>query len=384
MYTDSYPQAEADSGNIGGTLSHEYHYPSPSGEDNILLCSSCTYTSNEEAARARAPSTSLTIEDPADIAVFHGITHDRKTLLNIFYPKNHTRDEEKPSNGVNVHKIKSLIPEFDPSVGASALNLYIESFSEYSVDSENGTYSQIINLFDLRLPRSVTEASFSNHSDQPIFREFIADKRIPTTSMVSDPATDLPLNLLKIRAGDRCPKCEEGSLTVTSAVELGHTFHLGTRYSGPLKAVVTNEKGEWNPIVMGCYGIGISRMISAVADGYKDENGLCWPRVVAPFEAIVVYKDVTMRMDAEEAYDVLSSRGLEGGEGVDTLLDDRERDLVWKMKDADLIGYPIMVVLGRAWAKEKMVEVQVKKTKQKVEVGLSDLKEVVEGFLKDL
>lgn len=245
-------------------------------------------------------------------------------------------------------------------------------------------YSQIINLFDLRLPRSVTEASFSNHSDQPIFREFIADKRIPTTSIVSDPVTGAPLNLLKTKAGDGCPRCEGGTLAVTGAVELGHTFHLGTRYSEPLKAVVTNENQEWCPMVMGCHGIGVSRMISAVAEGCRDSNGLCWPRVVAPFEAVVVYKDAAMKADAEEVYDLLSSSGLEMQEGVDTLLDDRERDFVWKLKDADLIGYPVMIVLGKAWAKKRVAEVQVRKTRQKVEVGMGELKETVQGFLKDL
>ncbi|KAL0635003.1 hypothetical protein Q9L58_006032 [Maublancomyces gigas] len=374
-----YIVAEADSGKMGGSLSHEYHYPSASGEDTILSCTACSHTFNEEAACAMP----LVIQDPADTAVFHGITHDRKTLLNVFYPKPHDSGENEIH--VNVHKIKAIIPDFDPSVGASALELYFANFSEYKDGkSEIGTYSQIINLFDLRLPRSVTESSFSNHSDQPIFPDFIMDKRIPTTSIVSDPATDVPLNLLKIKAGDACPKCEAGRLTMTSAVELGHTFHLGTRYSEPLKAVVANEKREWTPVEMGCHGIGLSRMISAVAEGYRDENGLCWPRVAAPFEVVVTYKGAAMEADAEEVYDILSSRGLEGADGVDVLLDDRQRDLVWKMKDADLVGYPVMVVLGRGWSSSKKVEVQVRKTRQKVEVSLGELKAVVEGFLKDL
>lgn len=371
---------------MGGTLSHEYHYASLTGEDNIISCTHCDYTSNEEAARSRVPFNPLVIQDPADIAVFHGITRDRKTLLNIFYPRNHYTEESgngKTVSEVNVHKIKAIVPDFDPSVGSSALDLYIEHFTEYKDNSKSGSYSQIINLFDLRLPRSVTEASFSNHSDQPMFREFIADKRIPTTSIDSDPATDAPLNLLKIKAGDGCPKCE-GSLSVTSAIELGHTFHLGTRYSVPLKALVANEKKEWKPMEMGCHGIGVSRMISAVADGYRDDKGLCWPKVAAPFEAVVVYKDVAMKEDAESVYDILVSRGLKGKEVVDALLDDRERTMMWKMKDADLVGYPIMCVLGRGWTKDRVVEVQVRKTRAKVEVGLGDLKETVEGFLKDL
>lgn len=371
-----YIVAEADSGKMGGSLSHEYHYPSPLGEDTILSCAHCSHTFNEEAACAIP----LAIQDPANTAVFHGITHDRKTLLNVFYPKPHGGGGESETH-VNVHKIKAIIPDFDPSVGGSALELYVANFSEYKDGgSELGTYSQIINLFDLRLPQSVTEPSFSNHSDQPTFPEFIMDKRIPTTTIVSDPATDAPLNLLKIKAGDACPKCETGRLTVTNAVELGHTFHLGTRYSEPLKAVVANEKREWIPVEMGCHGIGLSRMISAVADGYRDGNGLCWPRAAAPFEAVVMCKDVTAAADAEEVYDVLSS----GADGVDTLLDDRARDLVWKMKDADLVGYPVMVVLGRGWGSSKTVEIQIRKTRQKAEVSLGELKAVVEGFLKDL
>ncbi|KAI5853086.1 prolyl-tRNA synthetase-like protein [Morchella snyderi] len=377
-----YLVAEADSGTIGGTLSHEYHYPSLSGEDTVFSCNECSYSANAEAARTRTPAPHPALEEPGNIAVFHGVSTDRATLINVFYPR------DAPAglpNEVNVAVVRGLVPTLDAGVGsAEALDMWRVCFREYSGDgggggADAGSYSQIVNLFDTRLPHSVTEASFSNHSDQPLFREFVADKRIPTTAVTRAPATGEPLNLLKLKEGEGCPACATGVLVGTGAVELGHTFHLGTRYSTPLRAVVTGADGAQVPMEMGCHGIGVSRMISAVAEGYRDDAGLCWPRVAAPFEVVVVAKDeaaVAAGGDAEGVYDGLA------GAGLDVLLDDREKDFVWCMKDAELVGYPVCVVLGRGW-KDGRVEVQVRSGRRRLEVGVAELRETVLGALEE-
>lgn len=369
-----YIVAEADSGTIGGTLSHEYHYPSLSGEDTVFTCNECTYSANAEAARTRTPTPHPALEEPGNIAVFHGVSTDRTTLINVFYPRS---TPAGTSNEVNTAVVRTLMPALDAGVGsAEALEMWRVCFHEYSDGAAAGSYSQIVNLFDTRLPHSVTEASFSNHSDQPLFREFVADKRIPTTAVTRQTATGEPLNLLKMKEGEGCPACETGVLVGTSAVELGHTFHLGTRYSEPLKAVVTDGEGRQAPMEMGCHGIGVSRMISAVAEGYRDDAGLCWPRVAAPFEVVVVGKDAAAVGDAEGVYDELA------GAGLDVLLDDREKDFVWKMKDAELVGYPVCVVLGRRW-KDGKVEVQVRSGRKKLEVGVAELRETVLSALEE-
>ncbi|KAI5810111.1 prolyl-tRNA synthetase 1 [Peziza echinospora] len=460
--------AEADSGTMGGNLSHEYHLPSPSGEDVVISCTSCKYSANEACAESRPvdPNKTPTVGDsePAfdpQLAVFHGITKDRKTLINVFYPKlrepatdpNQLKinDGEEPKqnrkqndvpNEVNPHRLLQLIPEYDPSV-QTPIELFHEHFVEYVPSTSPAPdpndpdspppppqFSQIVNVYDASLSAypdyNNYNTSFANHSQ--LSTQFFASKDIPTTTIdptdhtSPDDPTGKQLNLLKIKEGDLCPRCDSGSLTLTNAIELGHTFHLGTRYSVPLGAKVGShapeDEGKAVPMEMGCHGIGVSRMIPAIAETYRDGRGLMWPRVIAPFEVCIIgtsgegiediYDILTTRDEIDEEEDVLQaaesgsggggvgSGGAGGGGGgrrgrmIDAVLDDRGKSMVWKMMDADLIGYPVVLVLGRAWKDEKKrVEVQCRMKglvgKDKgllVEVG--DLKRVVGKLLDEL
>lgn len=151
-----------------------------------------------------------------------------------------------------------------------------------------------------------------------------------------------------------CPGCREGSLRLSQALELGHTFYLGTRYSKPLNLSIqlSNESQNLVPAQMGCYGIGVSRILGAVAEHKSDERGLCWPRAIAPFEVVIVpTSPVTAQVI--DFYDKLAHDGR-----LDVVLDDRQVGFGWKMKDADAIGYPVIVVLGRAWREGGCCEVQ--------------------------
>jgi prolyl-tRNA synthetase len=165
---------------------------------------------------------------------------------------------------------------------------------------------------------------------------------------------------------------------------VGHTFHLGTRYSEPLNAVIAlPDQNLSSPIQMGCHGIGVSRIIGAVAALLSDAKGLNWPRVIAPYEAIILTTPQTEEKDALEVYDAVY--GERGGGNVDLVLDDRTRvSLGWKLKDADLIGYPVVVVLGRRWKERREVEVQCRRLGVKKDVGLSELRTEVLGLLGQL
>jgi len=378
-----YLVAEADSGNMGGNLSHEYLYPSANGEDTIMSCTNCDYASNVEVARPRARTPANLLVDQSEIGIHHSITTDRKTLINTYYFKSskNALGNTEP-NEVNLHRIKDLVPDLDPGV-IQHLDLFQEYFTSFSPELGPTEYSQIINLFDSALPYSVTESSFSNHTDYAAASVFTADKRIPATSITKHPVTGEPLSLLKPRVDDPCPRCLEGKLKSTTAIEIGHTFHLGTRYTVPLGAAVFTDLQQRVPMQQGCHGIGVSRMIPAIAEALRDEKGLGWPRVVAPFEVCVISWPNSAG-DAENVYDVLAGRSFVDAKGLDVLLDDRERDLVWKMKDAELIGYPIFVVLGRSWQKERKVEVQAKKGNVRTEVPLEELRGVVDDILAQL
>ena len=382
-------KAEADSGNMGGSLSHEYHFPSVMGEDTVISCPNCGYCANEETARIASPKP---VSDLAasGIATFHGITKNRKTLLNIHYPRYTKATSDGVLNEVHAGKVKNIISDFDPSV-MNALDLWFNAFVGYAHLAEEVSYSRVINIFDARIPSSLYEDIPPNRFSKMIEKKSMEDFSIPTTLITpSNPEFGSSLNLLKIRDGDGCPKCGEGKLKTTGAIELGHTFHLGTRYTVPLRADILNEAGEWKPMVMGCHGIGVSRMIPAIAEGYSDHNGLCWPRVVAPYDVVLVSGSVKKnaavppKEDIEAVYDVLASKSLVGGTDVDVILDDRDKDIIWKLKDAVLVGYPIMCIMGKSWVNSKKVEIEVRKTKARLEVELGDLRTVIEGLLKEL
>ncbi|KAK4999542.1 hypothetical protein LTR16_006971, partial [Cryomyces antarcticus] len=170
-------------------------------------------------------------------------------------------------------------------------------------------------------------------------------------------------DVTRIQNGDLCPRCDTGILEVQKAVEVGHTFHLGTRYSKPLNAVVTDEGSQQTELVMGCHGIGISRLIGAVASVLSDGKGLNWPAAIAPFQVVIIpakgnegdavtvfdeFKESVQRPDSTHSEGLMIS--------LDPVLDDRRKELGWKLGDADLVGYPVIVVLGRTWKKERKAE----------------------------
>lgn len=375
-----YLVAEAASGNMGGRLSHEYLYPSPNGEDTILSCTSCSYTANSEVAVPRPSPPSQLQPSSSEIGLHHSITLDRKTLVNTYFlrtSKNALGTIEP--NEINLHRIKDLVPDLDPSV-LHPLDLFYANFTPYPAPEEDQKHSQIINLFDSALPYPLAESSFSNHTDHRSYSSFIADKRIPTTSISTYPATGSGLTLLKSRIDDSCPRCEEGHLKTTTAIELGHTFHLGTRYTVPLNAMVSTAGQTRVPMQQGCHGLGVSRMIAAIAEGHRDSKGLGWPAVVAPFEVCIITHFSERPDDVDTIYDSLTA-----GSARDVVVDDRERELVWKMKDADLVGYPVFLVLGREWKTDGLIEVQSRRAGvQSLSVKPEDLTRVVDELLETL
>jgi prolyl-tRNA synthetase len=452
-----YLVAEADSGNMGGTLSHEFHFTSAKGEDHVVSCSSCDYVANEELAETRLSTqsgsksddwkfqqsttvasddletsvevrTRHALESEADpfhieVATWTGITKDRLSLVNAFYPWKPLpyRPRSTTPNEINIHAIKSIVPGLDAGI-ENPIDLWRTSFQPFTQGDNvlvNKRYSKIINIFDSRLPPVFASSTFSNHADFPLSAHLPSylDKHIPTTSVTQHPTQASPLNLLRIRGGDLCPRCPEGQLKVQKTVELAHTFFLSNRYSKPLRASVavpTNylsdsdikpsdatrsgssqykSSGGGVELQMGCHGIGISRMIGAVADCLADDNGLNWPRVIAPFEVVVI-PNKGLEKDAVDVYDtlvtssglgepVLASSGVDQQAAhIDAILDDREKDLAWKLRDADLIGFPVIVVLGRAWRKDKNCEVQCRRLGGlKTEVPVDELPAFVSSLL---
>ena len=169
------------------------------------------------------------------------------------------------------------------------------------------------------------------------------------------------LDLMLVKAGDHCPHCQ-GPLDLSRGIEVGHIFKLGTTYSKPMKCVFTDEKGADHPMSMGCYGLGIGRTVAAAIEQNHDENGIIWPLPLAPFEAVVVplnMNNAEVVAEAQRLYDELLEKG------VDVLLDDRAERPGVKFKDADLIGFPVRLVVGEKSLADDRVELSERKTGEK-------------------
>ncbi|KAI1489379.1 hypothetical protein F5X96DRAFT_679803 [Biscogniauxia mediterranea] len=401
-----YLVAEASSGDIGGDLSHEYHLPTPIGEDNVISCNSCNYVANEELAATR-------VESPGDVIitetqgvntpleklqvahVWRGVSKDRKSLINVWYPSSYSEAD------VNTHFIKSILPDLDSSLeDPSAV---WEHTLSLAAASQSGKSLKSFNLIDYRLGPQFIDA-VKDGGDQLLLTSKYGN--IGTTTLASEYITSASdgtlLNTVRIRDGDSCPKCESGKLKVQRAIELGHTFHLGTRYSEPLNANVQvplslleeqpdpTKKGSTKSVAlqMGCHGIGVSRIIGAVADHLSDEKGLNWPRAIAPFEVVVIPGNGLTKDATEIANYLTDHRDQTDAQAsttpIDLVLDDRPDSFPWKLKDADLVGYPVIVIVGKRWTSEGICEVQCRRLAVTSHVSYKELPAHINGLLSQL
>lgn len=358
-----YLVADADSGNMGGKLSHEYHFVSPKGEDNVWSCDSCNYVANEELVAKRVVELDENDEDETFPLVFRGISTDRTTEICIYVPgspdasSNDTPGWDAITSHVNLHAVKRSLP--------APINLDTGIEAETLASLLPKTTSSI-SLVDPTL--DLTDESNSDSSSST-----------STTTISSD------LDLTPTTPGSPCPHCSTGHLNSQKAIEVAHTFHLGTRYSEPLGALVSLPDGKTREYMhMGCHGIGVSRLIGAIASLLSDARGLNWPRVIAPYEVLVLGSPAVDEGEVEGVYDVLAGGG-NGNEKVDVAMDDREgKGVGWKLKDADAIGYPVIVVLGRGWKEKREVEVQCRRLGVKKEVRVDAVREEVLALLSQL
>lgn len=430
-----YLAAEASSGDIGGDLNHEYHLPSLNGEDTIITCTSCNYVANEELAgtdqarvRVTSPGFSTSVEEqslsvdeksPDSIrsflldwegkySVWRGISEDRRVLYEAIFPnKVELRDDSElslRSTEINRHALKNYADDIDLSI-EDITGVWTEMQENKKILPTSSSHGSptVHRLYDYRLP-------------QAFIKNYEAKNQVSLSASQLRPSSNdrdyPPVDLIKPHDGDKCLKCNTGTLKVQSAIELGHTFHLGTRYSGPLQATfvpdpssqskmgitasavplpersenTTLKSPSTSLLQMGCHGIGVSRMIAAIAENLCDGKGLNWPRVMAPFEVVVV-PIKGLDADAAAIYDLLvQKRSDEDSDScIDAVLDDRNKQFGWKLADADLIGYPVIIVLGRNWPIERACEVQCRRLDGWREiVPEGKLREVVLGLLERL
>ncbi|KAJ5370492.1 uncharacterized protein N7496_006584 [Penicillium cataractarum] len=404
-----YLVAAADSGNMGGNLSHEYHFISAKGEDRVVSCSNCDHVYNEELADGKThslpeesgkdPVPGFQTEEDAPVeggstvstGMWMAISHDGNTLLRGWYPKFSMQNgsTEPEERHVNSHAAKAIATAAGIDLDLSVENP-LEKWVAHVKSRKSSEKPRVLDLYDSQV----------RVYQRPPLSDLLQESGCTTadieyTMLDRFPGTSNKLSLVRVHDGDRCSQCGDGVLTSNPAVELGHTFHLGTRYSEVLNASVSvnsavldgsaesggkSSKEVIVPMQMGCHGIGVSRMISAVVNRLADDKGLNWPRAIAPFEVVVV-PGKGLDSVAEQVYDSLASGN---SKPVDTLLDDRDKGMGWKLGDADLIGYPVIVVVGNGWKKNQTLEVQCRRLGVKEDVSLHNLPTFVQDLLAQL
>lgn len=368
---------EADSGAIGGDVSHEFMVLADSGEAVILYCEECSYAANNE--KASAALTSKDQESPLPVEKVHTpgkatvpeVTAflslpSAKLIKTLFYQV----EEEiiavlvRGDDEINDIKLGNLINKpyrlAPPEEIADRLGLPVGYVGPLGL-KEKGVKVWA----DFRIKNMINAVCGAN----------IRDYHLCNVNLERDFSVDDFFDLRLAKAGDECPHCHH-PLAETRGVEVGHIFKLGTKYSTALQANFHDEDGKDRPLIMGCYGIGVSRIVAAAIEQNNDQDGIKWPVPIAPFQVIILPISTDQLPQAESIYKELSAAG------VDVLLDDRNERAGVKFKDADLIGIPIRITIGAKSLAKGEVEVRLRMNNQDLHWPLSEITSKVLAYIK--
>ncbi len=335
---------EADTGNIGGSASHEFMVLAQSGEDAVVSCPNCKYGANIEKATSKFFSDEPEPAPMTELAPVH--TPGTQSIDDV------GRFLGKPTS----HLVKTLV--FDSDQGCVMVLVR---------GDREGNEIKIKNYLGAEWLQMLPDTQFEEATGGPVgycgpvgtkARRVLADASLrgrknwvvggnkrDTHLAGVNPGRDFPEpeygDFTTAFAGDPCPRC--GSrLEIYRGIEVGHIFKLGTKYSEPMHCTYLDESGQRQPMIMGCYGLGIGRTVAAAVEQSHDDDGIIWPMPIAPFEVLVtqIGREENVRTAAEDVYGQLISTG------IDALLDDRDERPGVKFKDADLIGFPVRVAVG--------------------------------------
>ncbi|HYT30321.1 MAG TPA: proline--tRNA ligase [Actinomycetota bacterium] len=356
----SYRIVEADPGAIGGDVNHEYMALTPAGEDLFLYCEGCDYAADMEAATPAWPG-------PAEPAAPHPLeeisTPGAATIQAVATMTGRPAREMLKCMlyGAGDRTVAVLLPGdrevSDKKVARALWPTPVRLFDEDDFD-ERGFVKGYVGPQGLPADVTVIADRSVRSGSNWVTGANRADHHVTGANEGRDFRVDRWEDVVQAAEGDRCPK-DGGLLRLGRAIVVGHIYQLGTRYSRPLKATFVDEDGTEQPYVMGCYGIGISRILAAVAEQHHDEQGLRWPAALAPFDAVVIPTNMDMPAVVEAAEGLYA--GLRDA-GLEAVLDDREASAGVKFADADLIGYPVQVVIGKRGIASGTVDLKVRAT----------------------
>ena len=361
----------SDTGMMGGTMAHEFMFVNPIGEDSLLLCDACGYAANREVATCRkddpTPEELLPLEEVATpgaatiaaLAEFLGVPASRTAKATFFKEVGGAARlifaVVRGDMEVNEIKLSQAAGagELRPATADDLIDTGIVPGYASPLGIRGAT--AIVDDLVARSPNLVAGANRAGY-------------HLRHTNVGRDYTPDLVADIVAVNAGMACPQCGE-PLGMVRGVEIGQIFKLGTRYSAALGATFLDEGGQLREIVMGCYGIGVGRLIACIAEECRDERGLIWPATVAPFDAYLVgldLDDAVVREAAEALYRDLTAAG------IDVLYDDRDDRAGVKFNDADLIGLPLRLTVGRRALAQGAVEVRGRKSGETAMVPVAE------------
>ena len=352
-----YVIVEAESGPIGGDSSHEFMVPADTGEDSVIQCTSCGYAANVERAEIGAGAAS-NVPDPAAPRFEKVATPNRKTIEEVctFLKVAEASSAKLLVFLADGKPVASLIrgdhEANEAKVRRAFGALTLETADPAAILKATGAPMGFLGPVGIKIPLVVDTAVASMSTVVVGGNE--VDIHLKGVVPGRDFALDKVLDVRNAGAGDPCPRCGK-PMMVRQGIEIGHVFKLGTKYSKAMGATFLDDKGAEAPVIMGCYGIGVSRLLAASVEAAHDGNGILWPLSIAPYQVVVVPLQV-QNAAVVEAAEALVSR-FEAA-GVDVLLDDRDARPGVKFKDADLIGVPLRVVVGERGLKEGTIEVK--------------------------
>lgn len=372
---------QSDTGAIGGSMSHEFMVitTTDAGENDVFYCEKCDYAANSDHAFSNLPEVETdgkfsetkvidtpntkTIEDlvnflkvPSTVILKTLVYIADKEPVLVLIRADKTAEETKLKNALKADEIR-----------IATAGEIIELMQEKGFNAEPG----FIGPIGIKGVRIIADNSIKD------LKNFVVgcnqtDKHLVGASFEENSESGIPEikefhDFRLVEAGDFCPNCGE-PLKVTRGIEVGNIFKLGTKYSKPMRAVFLDKNGKEQPYIMGCYGIGISRTAAAAIERYHDDNGIIWPIAIAPYHVIIVpvsTKDETQMKVATEMYENLLAQGIEA------VIDDRDERPGVKFKDADLIGFPFRITVGKT-IQDGLVEFKTRKNGELVQIKPED------------
>lgn len=377
---------QASSGSMGGAESIEFMLLTESGEDTLIRCSACDYAANLEKAESKVLSNNGADDECGTLIKF--ATPGVKTIRQL---------EEFPEGAPADKQIKTLVFAADYGL-VIALVLGNQELNESKLQTvlacstlRQANEEEIFSALGAH-PGSLGGCGVNSGPDKPI-KKIIADSRLKGgknmvtganqddfhlkgVSISRDIRVDLFADLHTVAEGESCTKCG-GTLRFVRGLELGHIFKLGTRYSTSMNAQILTAQGERQAIQMGSYGIGIERLMAAVAERRHDEHGLIWPTKIAPFELLIVLvnnRDEQHMLACQRLYSKLQMLG------IDVLVDDRDERAGVKFNDADLIGVPFRITLGKKLS-DGYLELFVRSTGERKDLPANEAAEILSRLI---